>query len=600
LTNAQDAYVAGIRTSGHALMGVIGGILDFSKIEAGTLTIEPVEFEPAETVAEVCALLAPTVKEKRLDLRVTVDAAVPDRVRADAVRIRQVLTNLAGNAVKFTDAGEVSIRVALGGPDGSQLRFDVTDAGPGIEPGARPFEPFWQADSSMTRHHGGTGLGLAIAERMVELMGGEIHFESASSGGCHFWFTVTYENAPLTASAGKDLAGVRALLVDRDANRRAIIERQLNSLGLVVTASDDVDGALGALNTNGDTSSAYGVLIQGCSPADANIATQLEAMRATPLIAETPVLMIASAAAAPAIAAEVGADCTLTEPFGPSLLAHAVVRAMGVMSGSLSVAHPRSRGRLLLVEDDAINQLFAVDLLKRDGWEVEVAEDGGEAVELALKGGYDAILMDCQMPKVDGYRATEEIRRLEGEQFHTPIIAVTAHATARDRQRCIGAGMDAYVAKPFTTAQLESALHEGLNGSAGSTPRAFPRPATPRRASHRRFTPILDRGKLAHTDPTVAKQLVELFSRTSRQRISELETALIAGDGATIRTLGHTLKGAAATIGAHQMAAECERLRASVADGVTMEAHARHAELERIFMRTEVELEHANREAADV
>ena len=257
LTSAQGAYVAGIRSSGQALMGVIGGILDFSKIEAGTLTIEPADFEPAEVIGEVCALLAPAVAEKGLELVASVDAAVPDFAYADSGPIRQVLTNLAGNAVKFTDAGEIVIRLSLVRGNARHLRFDVTDAGPGIEAGARPFEPFWQADSSMTRHHGGTGLGLTIAQRMVELMGGRLRYERASAGGSHFWFTIPFEEAHSTQAAVADLVGVRVLVVDDDANRRVILERQLGSLGLRVTVVDGGEAALAELCSGDDHGDPY-------------------------------------------------------------------------------------------------------------------------------------------------------------------------------------------------------------------------------------------------------------------------------------------------------------------------------------------------------
>jgi PAS domain S-box-containing protein len=257
LTADQSAYVTGIRSSGQVLMGVIGGILDFSKIEAGTLTIDPADFEPAELLNEVCTLLAPSATEKRLELTASVDAAVPDLVHADAGRIRQVLTNLAGNAVKFTDDGEVVIRLSLDRQARGQLRFDVTDSGPGIEDDARPFEPFWQADSSMTRNHGGTGLGLAIAERMVELLGGRVHFENAPGVGSHFWFAVPYEPARGASETVAGLVGVRALLADDNDNRRVIVERLLVSLGARVTVVSGGEAALAELQAGAAAGNPY-------------------------------------------------------------------------------------------------------------------------------------------------------------------------------------------------------------------------------------------------------------------------------------------------------------------------------------------------------
>ena len=401
LTSAQGAYVAGIRSSGQALMGVIGGILDFSKIEAGTLTIEPADFEPAEVIGEVCALLAPAVAEKGLELVASVDAAVPDFAYADSGPIRQVLTNLAGNAVKFTDAGEIVIRLSLVRGNARHLRFDVTDAGPGIEAGARPFEPFWQADSSMTRHHGGTGLGLTIAQRMVELMGGRLRYERASAGGSHFWFTIPFEEAHSTQAAVADLVGVRVLVVDDDANRRVILERQLGSLGLRVTVVDGGEAALAELCSGDDHGDPYRIaavdrLLSAVDGQALPAAIQLSSSR----YATHVLLLTATSPSLATWAAETGADGNLSEPLARSRMGIEVARVLG-LGRAVPAAHaPGGRGRLLLAEDDAINQLFAFDLLKRDGWEVEVAEDGAQAVDLATAGSYDAILMDCQMPKV--------------------------------------------------------------------------------------------------------------------------------------------------------------------------------------------------------
>ena len=252
---------------------------------------------------------------------------------------------------------------------------------------------------------------------------------------------------------------------------------------------------------------------------------------------------------------------------------------------------------MLLAEDDAINQLFAFDLLKRDGWEVEVAEDGAQAVDLATAGSYDAILMDCQMPKVDGYSATEQIRRLEGSEIHTPIIAVTAHATAYDRQRCLVAGMDGYVAKPFTTAELDDALESELRRPERQrTPRS-PAPQD-RREPNQGPSAILDTRKLAHTDAAVRAQLVDMFIDSSRERIAALGEAEAAGDAETVKALAHTLKGASATIGAQRMDQACDRLGKAVARGRRDQISARHSDLEKAFALTEAALTEGNRKEA--
>ncbi|HEX4035638.1 MAG TPA: response regulator [Solirubrobacteraceae bacterium] len=589
LNTDQTAYVSGIRTSGQALMGVIGGILDFSKIEAGTLAIEPVEFEPAEIVAEVCALVAPTVKEKRLLLNATVAPDVPDRVRADAVRIRQVLTNLVGNAVKFTDEGTVSVRLASGDTPSNALRFEVTDAGPGMEPGATPFEPFWQADSSMTRHHGGTGLGLAIADRMVELMGGQIAFAPAPGGGTRFTFSVPTDEVAATPAAESTFTGMRALVTSPDDGTRVVLGRQLSGMGVHVTLAERLTASL--LRDAVVAGQPYGLAVVEPAPSD-SLAAVVNEIAAASAIHETSLLVLTDLNRARADGTVVGGECVLAMPFGPSRLAMTVARLLGG-AGSASKTRRRSRGRLLLVEDDAINQLFAVDLLKRDGWDVELAEDGEAAVSLATTGSYDAILMDCQMPKLDGYRATEEIRRMEAPGSHTPIIAVTAHATERDQERCLGAGMDGYVAKPFTTEELEAALSR-------SVPSRAPRAPASRRASHRRLQPVLDASKLAGIEPATATKLAALFVEKSRERIADLEMAAHTGDDTSLRELAHTLKGSSATIGALRMQEACRRFEEAVSSGRRSELAARQGDLARAFAQTEEELYPTIRGGLDV
>ena len=599
LTAAQRAYVAGIRTSGQALMGVIGGILDFSKIEAGTLTIEHADFEPADVVAEVCALLAPTVREKQLDLVASVAPDVPDLARADPGRIRQILTNLVGNAVKFTDKGSIIVRASMEDGGSRQLRFDVIDAGPGIEPGARPFEAFWQADSSMTRHHGGTGLGLAIAQRMVELMDGDIRYEGVSGGGSHFWFTAPIQQPSAAFECPVDLIGVRALVVHDDESRGSILKRQLRSMGVVVTAVTDAEAAVRELESTVGEDEPYAIAVVDTVSRDPRGSAAAAAIQATPSLGSTRILLVGGTGSSGCVDDAFEVAEHLAAPFGRSRLALEVARIVAEPDKSTPTDRSSGRGRLLLAEDDAINQLFAVDLLRREGWEVEVAEDGAQAVALAVEGGYDAILMDCQMPKLDGYCATEEIRRQEGSELHTPIIAITAHATSRDRQRCLVAGMDGYVAKPFTTEQLENALRRGLATSRlpGARRRAVEGRA--RLAPHQGLPTVLDRGKLAHTDAAVAAKLVDLFIRTAHDRITELAAAEAVGDDERARSVAHALKGASATIGAQRMDQACDRLGKAIASGRAVDVQARQSELEAAFALTEAALCDATREAAN-
>ncbi len=578
LSPDQRAYAAGIRTSGQALMGVIGGILDFSKIESGALTIEPGDFEPAEVVAQVCALVAPTVKEKALNLSAKVDAAVPDTVRADGGRVRQVLTNLVGNSVKFTDSGTIEIGLSIEPARRRMLRFDVTDSGPGLEANARPFEPFWQADASMARHHGGTGLGLAIAERMVELMGGAINVESAPDGGSHFWFSVPYEDAALADDNARDLDDVHALLCDSDANRVAILSRQLESLGAQLTRVDGRDALLAEIRA-AEGNAAYDVILlvetDGDDTAEVIRREFPAAARRVLALASAPVLASESAAAPSA--------GRLAGPFGRSRLSYEIGRIVGA-NAPASDEEAGARGLLLLVEDDATNRLFAVDMLKRHGWGVEVAVDGVEGVAMAEAGRYDAILMDCQMQRLDGYGATREIRRREGAGRHVPIIAVTAHATALERQRCLRAGMNGYVAKPFTPDDIEDALRREIGRGRSPQPAAAPQrrasaPAAPEA--------VLDRDRLEQTDDQVRTELIDLFIRTAHRRVAQLAAATAAGDDRTALHVAHTLKGAAATIGAFRLKEACEDLRGAIVSGEADRIQAGQLELDNVLVLTE-------------
>ena len=598
LTADQSAYVAGIRSSGQALVGVIGGILDFSKIEAGTLSIDVADFEPAEVLAEVCELFSPIASDKGLQFTASVDEAVPDRVSADGGRIRQVLTNLAGNAVKFTDAGAIALRLSVENGDRSQLRFDVTDAGPGIDPTARPFEPFWQADSSMTRHQGGTGLGLAIAERMVELMNGRIHVASTLGGGSHFWFVVPCQAARSRQDQPTDLLGVRALVADDNLSRRVILARLLDSLGVRVTVVEDGAAALAELHTGADAGDPYRIAALDQLMSHVEGHSVPATVRMTVSLAATRVMLLTATPLSARPAEEAGADSNLSEPLVRSRLAAEIARVLGLESTASSALRLSGRGRLLLVEDDAINRLYAVDLLRREGWKVDVAGDGARAVELALSGGYDAILMDCQMPNLDGYRATEEIRRIEGTELHTPIVAVTAHATSYDRQRCLLAGMDGYVAKPFTIAQLDDALRRQLDSRQRLRATASP-PPHDTAGRPQRPLPVLDDRRLAEASDAVRSQLVEMFADSARERIAGLAQAAAAGDIATVRALAHTLKGASATIGAQRMDQACDRLGKAAARGRADEMSERQHDLEQAFELTDAALSKYNREAAN-
>lgn len=469
LDATQRDYAQTVRTSGEALLAILNDILDFSKVEAGKLEIENIKFDPRTLVVEVVDLLETPAKTKGLELGAVTESSVPAVVSGDPGRVRQVLLNLIGNAIKFTRTGEVAVRISETGAGAANpfVRFAVADTGDGIEAEklAQIFQPFVQADTSTSRKYGGTGLGLAISGHLVELMGGDCGVTSRPGAGSEFWFTIPIQ-------------------------------------------PDRVHGGNGAL---------------------APSATLVEV--STPIVDERPVPRPA----------------------------------------------PKVRpGRILLAEDNPVNQRVARAMLEHLGFDVDVVADGAEAVKAATGAEYQAILMDCQMPDLDGYEATTEIRRLQGASPRVPIIAVTASAMKSDKQRCLAAGMDDYLPKPLTLKALASMLDRWAPDETGPEPQ-----------------PVLDAeivGRLARmgeaTDEDLVGQLATLFLTDSNLRIVELRQA-VAGDNAhAVAQSAHTLRGASAILGATELARLCAALEMSgAADdliGGGEQLEAVEAELERV------------------
>jgi signal transduction histidine kinase/CheY-like chemotaxis protein len=488
LSPEQRDYVDTIGSSGRALLRIIDDILDFSKIESGHLALESVDLAPRQLVAEVIRLFAPLAKAKGLDLAATVEDGVSHVLRGDPGRLRQALVNLVGNAVKFTEAGQVTVRVRVDADeDKAQLvRFAVRDTGIGIahEALGRLFQPFAQADGSTTRRYGGTGLGLVISKRLVELMGGQLGVMSEPGEGSVFWFTARLERSALTARPE----------------------------GSEPMPARDVQGEL-------------------APPAEEAV--------------EPP-------APPPA------------PPHGPE--------------------PPRPvpwRGRVLVAEDNLVNQKVAARILERLGYEVDVAGTGDAAVAAVGQRNYVAILMDGQMPQTDGFEATRVIRALEGTR-HTPIIALTASAMRGDRERCLAAGMDDYVPKPVSPEQLEAVMRRWVPDTAADDLDApLPRPLIVRDTSGPVDWDVLAE-LLAMTRPEFLQDLLGLFLRDSRKMVTELAQARTEENQEQWRHIAHKLRGSCATVGARRMmalTAEMEDLPADLL-GVRGEEFLRDLEKE--------------------
>jgi two-component system sensor histidine kinase/response regulator len=477
LDQTQRKYAEGVQTAAEALLTLINDILDFSKLEAGKIDLDVTSFDPRNLVEEVAALLSEDAQGKGLELIAYCRPDVPERLAGDAGRIRQILLNLASNAVKFTPSGEVAIRVNVAEQDAGKavLRFEVSDTGIGIEPAdhLRLFDSFSQADASTTRRYGGTGLGLAICRSLTEAMGGDIGLNSAPGAGSTFWFAV---RLPVTeASAGNPeplvtrlLAGLRVLVVDDNATNRLVLESQLTAWGMRPDAVADAGTALNRSRAAAAAGQPYDIaVLDMCMPEMDGLELAHE-LTADPALRGIRLVMLTSTSQVTKTElAAAGIREWLTKPVRGSELHD---RLMRLMAGTLpavtvpaAARHPRadmpSRGRILVVEDNEVNQLVARGMVTKLGYRADVVADGAEAVSATAARSYAAVLMDCHMPVMDGFEATRAIRAREGDNpARLPIIAMTAGAQDEDRDRCLAAGMDAYLSKPVDLAALDEAL----------------------------------------------------------------------------------------------------------------------------------------------
>ena len=480
LSTDQKQLLSMARDSANTLMVVINDILDFSKIEAGKLAFDVREFDLVATVAEAARTMALRAHQKGLELVYQVDPQIPRFLLGDAGRVKQVLHNLVGNAVKFTDHGEVMLRVTFERreSDEIQLRFAVSDTGIGIPPEKRQliFDAFSQGDASTTRKFGGTGLGLAISSRIVELMGGAMTVTSKVGEGSTFQFTARMR-IPSHADAAKpevpkELQGISALIVDDNLNSRAVLEQMLSAWEMKASSAASASHAVMMLETASQQGSPYQLLL---------IDSRMPGMDGFDLLAKitemsmkTPVVMMLSSDdynSAAQRCRELGSNSYLIKPVKQCELLAAIRRVMAP-EAEIASAQPRGRDsllgrlRILLAEDNLVNQRLAVGLLEKMGHQVTVAQNGREALDLLEHGMFDLVLMDVQMPEMDGFVATREIRKREqGQQRHVPVIAMTAHAMKGDRETCIAMGMDGYIAKPINRAQLQQVIEEAVRVS---------------------------------------------------------------------------------------------------------------------------------------
>jgi two-component system sensor histidine kinase/response regulator len=481
LDDRQHEYATVVRDSGQALLRVISDILDFSKIEAGALDLEVIPFDLPATVESVGELFAPQARTKGLVLRTFVDPKI-GALEGDAGRLRQVLFNLAGNAVKFTDRGTVAITANLLGEtrQTATVQFSVKDSGIGISAETREmlFHPFRQADGTTTRKYGGTGLGLSISKRLVERMGGAISVASVPGIGSTFTFTACFgraESNGVAAAPRIELHDVRILIVETDPNDREVLEQYLGAWGMRSCVASDIDTALQMLEDGAARGEPYDIAAIGHDPQGFDGIGLANRIKAQPQFANIQVILVLSGGERLATAADVGAFQTLEKPIRRSQLFDRVAEAISLRDGAphraarpvkaVSVVAVPARtelhaDRILLVEDNAVNHRLALLQLEKLGYSAASAFNGREAVEAMRETAYALVFMDCQMPEMDGFAATREIRLYEDQRGATRarIVAMTANARPEDREACIGAGMDDYLAKPVRLDELRGAL----------------------------------------------------------------------------------------------------------------------------------------------
>ena len=582
LSAEQREMATTVRSSGESLLTVINDILDFSKIEAGKLTFETRDFDLRRTVEGAVEVLAGTAQEKRLEIASLIYSDCPTVIQGDPGRLRQVLVNLIGNAVKFTERGEVIVRTQKVDENDNSvtLQFAVSDTGIGIAPEAKKhlFEAFSQADGSTTRKYGGTGLGLAISRQLVGLMGGSIKVTSQLHKGSTFSFQAKF-GKPLTtqpkgdASSPRSLHDLRVLIVDDNETNRKILEHQVTSWQMRHESCANGKDALATLRSAVTSGAPFDLAILDMQMPEMDGLMLAHAIRHDPFLASTRLIMLSSLGRPDADALrDSGIHSTLTKPVRQSQLFDALISASSDLAAPDSTPEKETAPALiekgphqltvLVAEDNIVNQKVALRQLQKLGFRAEAVTNGREAVEAVKSLRYDLVLMDCHMPVMNGYEATGEIRRLEGPGAKIPIVAMTANALQGDRERCLNAGMNDYISKPVNVGKLEEIVTKWASLKEEKDPHM---PA---------ITPSLDRAALdaiRELDPDgrggFLRELIDTFLSDASSRIEAMNSAIERRDGTTLWQLAHAFKSSSGNLGViriEMLSRELEELGQSV------------------------------------
>ena len=588
LTPDQRRFVETVQRSAESLLNILNDVLDFSKIEAGKLQLETIDFDLRDEVHQVAGLFADQAHLKGLEFIFDIPADVPALLRGDPVRLRQVLANLIGNAVKFTERGDVVLRLQKTGGDANavELRFEVRDTGIGIPPGMREdiFDSFTQADGSTTRRFGGTGLGLTISRQLVELMGGTIGVESRVGEGSAFSFTLRFEKAAggsLDARHPASLAGLRALVVDDNATNREILARSLAGWGATVAAAEGGERALELIREARGRGEPYGVAILDLMMPGMDGIGLARAISADPGNRTLRLLMLTSVGV-PASSEELrrlGVEFFLSKPVHEAHLHQALSTPRGPREAVSDAApppasrpHRRFDATVLLAEDNRVNQEVVTGILTIFGLRTVAVQNGREAVAAWRSGQFDLIFMDCQMPEMDGYEATRRIRQEESRGAHggrrTPIVALTAHALEGDRDLSLAAGMDDHLSKPFRINQLEAVLEHWLNNVGESVPAA---PAATTQEADLLHSQAFESLRTIERQgaPGLVRKTVAFYLEDAPPLMKTIGDAAGRADAVALRRAAHSLKSASANLGAARLARFCQELERLGASGTT-------------------------------
>jgi PAS domain S-box-containing protein len=558
----QLKFVRTARSSAEALLTIINDLLDLSSIEAGKARIESVDFNLQDVIEESVELLAERAQAKGLEVISLIEDKVPRFVRGDPGRVRQILINLVGNAIKFTRKGEVAVRVKRkrGRDSRAAVRFEVSDTGPGIAKEALPllFKPFSQADETISRKFGGTGLGLAICKQIVDLMGGEIGVKSEEGRGSAFWFKLPFEEKESPVEAEPKLPTARLMVVEANAALRRTIQYHVERLGLRCKLAASSNAALASLRREAARGDRFDLAIISARLSDTEELAR--AIRGDKTIAGTRLVLMKPLGWRSEMDVS-QFDSHLMKPVRLSRLVACLSetltgspRPIPDETGGRRQPQVRRGNRVLIVEDNPVNQEVVLLQLERLGYRVDVVGNGAEALKALEGSDYDLVLMDCQMPEMDGYQATRELRRREGQKRHTIVIAMTANALQGDREMCLEAGMDDYVTKPLTQEELAATFSRWI--AAGSTGHTMQK----QKGETDSLQSDLHQGLRKLTGGgggEALTNLIDLFIKDTTERIEMMRKA---NEAASLAQTAHALKGSCGYLGANRLASICEAL----------------------------------------